>query len=158
MTLLYSRVTGNSLWPTVLCCVAENLCSSPVHISLKGTRSVISQREKTSLIHFLWSKLFIFPSESGDLSHDLPVTSWHLYPWGHYCHCDSLWNDPDTLFGLLIWFGPCTSVYMAWDWPVLLWIRWSQMALWFSEFGCCDMPLHGVLRQQEAGQTVRHWF
>lgn len=47
----------------------------------------------------------------------------------------------------------CTSVLVARDWSILMWIRWSQMALWFSEFGGCDVPLQRRLRQQEAART-----
>lgn len=48
----------------------------------------------------LWFQFICFPVN------DLPVTSWHLYPRGHCCHRLSLWNDPDVLFGFLVWFGP----------------------------------------------------
>lgn len=90
---------------------------------------------------------FFYPSGSGNQSRDLLVTSWRLYPRGHCCPpCET---TSTCCLGSSSDLDHWASVSMASGWSVLMWTRWSQMALWFSEFSCVRVRNRGQDSKQE---------
>lgn len=124
-------VTGNCLSPVVLCSVFLH--------SEQFTQGNYTSNFSHVEFHFFYFSQQIRWLKSWPSSHNLACVSlrprlslWFPVKWP--------WH--------VVWVP-----HLIWTTVHLMWIRRSQMALWFS-----DVPLLSVLKQQEAGRAVRRWF